>query len=606
MSSSRRTLRAEGLSLAFCSLVMAPAPAQVTLRVSVDAGGQQVRQGGVSPSISADGSCVIFRSASPDLVPGDTNGTIDVFVRNRILSTTTRVNVSSSGEQASGGDEFDWVVALSADGRYAAFSSSARNLVAGDTNGERDVFVHDLVTGATSRVSVAGGGSQANGGSALGSISPDGRYVAFTSDAADLVLSDTNGFSDVFVHDRREGWTRRVSVASDGAQGNEWSSGGSISAAGRFVAFQTRATNLVPNDVGASIEALVHDLRAGTTTRGGAPVGGGQPGASCLDPKLSADGRFVVFHSFAPALAPGDTGVDFDVFVHDRLTLETTLASVSSDGVEGNGESGHFGTSISADGRFVSFNSEASNLVVGDTNAAWDLFVHDRLTGITERINVSTFDRQNSAAAGSSSLSADGRLVSFMSIADDLVAGDTNEASDVFVRDRNAAGFASSCEPGAEGVTTCPCANPPSGPGRGCENSASTGGAQLVARGVAYLSTDTLEFRADGETPHARSIVLQARDVDPAGAVYGQGVRCVDAPLTRLFVKTAVGGTIVAPDPSAGDPSVSARSAALGDPIFPGARRRYMVVYRDPTVLGGCPPTSTFNATQTAEIVWSP
>jgi hypothetical protein len=164
--------------------------------------------------------------------------------------------------------------------------------------------------------------------------------------------------------------------------------------------------------------------------------------------------------------------------------------------------------------------------------------------------------------------------------------------------------FASFCEPGAAGVSACPCSNPPAAPGRGCDNSSATGGASLAAAGTASLAYDTLVLTTQGEKPSATSIVLQGSASIASGTSFGQGVRCVSGGLKRLYTKTAVGGSIRAPQ--TGDPSVSARSAALGDPINPGTHRFYQVYYRDPIVLGGCPATATFNATQAIDATWSP
>jgi hypothetical protein len=162
------------------------------------------------------------------------------------------------------------------------------------------------------------------------------------------------------------------------------------------------------------------------------------------------------------------------------------------------------------------------------------------------------------------------------------------------------------CGPGIGGVIACPCSNPPGGPGSGCDNSGATGGAVLAASGDTHLSSDSLVFTTSGEKPTATSILLQGSALDPSGVVYGQGVRCVAGTLHRLFTKHATAGSITVPEFGAGDPSVSARSAALGDVIQPSQSRLYLVFYRDPIVLGGCPASSTFNATQTGRIDWMP
>ena len=176
--------------------------------------------------------------------------------------------------------------------------------------------------------------------------------------------------------------------------------------------------------------------------------------------------------------------------------------------------------------------------------------------------------------------------------------------SDIFIRDRFATGFTSLCDPGTGGVIACPCANAPSGTGRGCDNSSATGGAVLTAGGVAYLALDSLVFTTSGEKPTATSILLQGDAAIATGAAFGQGVRCAGGTLKRLFVKTAVGGSMSAPDFGAGDPTISGRSAALGDTLQAGQSRWYLVYYRDPTILGGCSASSSFNATQTGVIGW--
>ena len=160
------------------------------------------------------------------------------------------------------------------------------------------------------------------------------------------------------------------------------------------------------------------------------------------------------------------------------------------------------------------------------------------------------------------------------------------------------------CIPGASGVMNCPCANPPSGGNRGCDNSSATGGAELSSAGAASLGGDTVVFSTSDEKPTATSIVLQGNALISSGVTFGQGVRCAGGTLKRLYVKTASGGAITAP--AGGDPTVSARSASLGDTISSGTQRWYSVYYRDPTVLGGCSALSTFNITQTQEITWAP
>jgi len=254
----------------------------------------------------------------------------------------------------------------------------------------------------------------------------------------------------------------------------------------------------------------------------------------------------------------------------------------------------------------VAFASQATNFAGGDTNGFLDVFVRDRFLGTTVRASVATSGAQGNDISELASIAPDGRFLAFTSFATNLVPGDTNLASDIFVRDLDATGFRSLCDPGVGGVIDCPCSNPPSGPGRGCDNSASTGGATLAASGAAYLSEDSLVFTTGGERSKSLSIVTQWTDPNAAGAIFGMGVRCTSGTFVRLYTKLATAGSITAPEPGTGDAPVSARSATLGDTILAGQSRWYFVFYRDPFVLGGCPPPSTFNATSTGVVTWSP
>ena len=350
---------------------------------------------------------------------------------------TIRVSVASDGTQ-SNHDSYN--PSISADGRFVAFESEATNLVSGDTNNFQDIFVHDRQTGQTTRVSVASDGTQANGHSYAPSISADGRYVAFASLASNLVSGDTNGAWDVFVHDRQTGETTRVSVASDGTQaiGFFFGSSPSISADGRYVAFDSWATNLVSGDTNDKPDVFVHDRQTGQTTRVSVSSDGTQANNGAIYPSISADGRYVAFESNSTNLVSGDTNSVTDIFVHDRQTGQTTRVSVSSDGTQANGGPGWSGnpSSISADGRYVAFHSYADNLVSGDTNSATDIFVHDRQTGVTTRVSIASDGTQANGFSASPSISADGRYVAFMSGATNLVSGDTNNDWDVFVHGR--------------------------------------------------------------------------------------------------------------------------------------------------------------------------
>jgi Tol biopolymer transport system component len=584
--------------------------AQVTQRVSLDSGGAQGNDSSFEATVSEDGRYVAFASFASNLVPGDTNGPfygVDVFVRDRRTGITERVSVSSGGAQ---GNDQSFEAFVSGNGRYVAFYSSASNLVPGDTAGYGDVFVHDRLTHTTERVSVSTGGAEGEGFSGDPSISADGRYVAFVSSAYNLVAGDNwNGVPDVFVRDRQNGTTECVSVVPSGGQheSGTWSVQARISADGRFVAFSTYATNILPGVVGARPTVYVRDRQTGAIDLVSVDMGGQQAPNTSGTPSISADGRFVAFMSNASTLVPGDTNDMFDVFVRDRQAATTERVSVDSLGSQSNG--GSYSSSISADGRYVAFYSSATNLVPGDTNGWDDAFVHDRVSGLTERVSVASDGTQGNSLTQSSftSMSADGRFVVFPSYSNNLVPGDTNGKHDIFVRDRlGGTSFTSLCEPGVGGVIPCPCSNPPSGPGRGCDNSSAEGGAVLSASGGTFLSSDSLVFTTSGERATSTSLVLQGTTSLPAGIVFGQGIRCVAGSLARLYSKTAVGGSVRVPDFGMHDQQVSVRSAALGDVILAGQSRWYFVYYRDVNVLGGCDAWRTFNATQTGQVTWWP
>ena len=314
-----------------------------------------------------------FTSLGDDPVPGDGNASYDTFVHDRNTGETTWISVDSAGIEGNG---HCFSPSISANGRLVAFDSLADNLVPGDDNGSYDVFVHDRKTGETTRISVNSAGIEGNDNCFSPSISASGRFVAFQSLADNVVPGDGNASNDIFVHDRKTGETTRVSVDSVGSGGNDHCFIPSISANGRLVAFQGRAGNLVPGDGNVSDDIFVHDRKTGETTRVSVDSGGIEAGDFSFEPAISPNGRLVAFKGRATNLVPGDGNVSDDVFVHERKTGETTRVSLDSAGVEGNGTS--YQPSISANGRFVAFGSVSGNLVEGDGNASDDVFVHDR------------------------------------------------------------------------------------------------------------------------------------------------------------------------------------------------------------------------------------
>lgn len=396
-----------------------------TTRVSVRTGGREVRGGdAVDPFLSADGRFVAFRSFAPNLVPEDDDDQPDFFMHDRLDGATTRLSATPGAAPSL----LTPALALSADGRYTAFTSRATDLVPDDTNQHADIFVLDRLTGALERVSVRTGGGEAVGGDAdRPAISADGRVVAFLSSAPDLAPGAGTGPA-VFVHDRATGTTDRLTAGGP-------SSAPALSADGRYVAFAGPEPDRDAGNVGT---LFVHDRASGVVERLPGALGSLFAGPdSTLETTLalSADGRLVAFASYATTLVAGDTNGTSDVFVHDRRTGRTERASVATDDVQASAFSSS--PALSADGRLVAFTSYAPNLIADDTNDSTDIFVHDRLTRTTTRASVATDDTQTnpfSFERGRPSLSADGSLVAFQHSAINLVPDDRNRAADIFVR----------------------------------------------------------------------------------------------------------------------------------------------------------------------------
>jgi flagellin-like hook-associated protein FlgL len=398
--------------------------------VSVDSAGNPANEGGASrdSALSADGRYVTFSSSATNLVPGDVEWRDDIFLRDTQTGTTTRVSVDSGG---AAGNNNSSNPSISADGRYITFESTASNLVVGDTNNRSDIFLHDTQTGITTRVSVDSGGSEANHDSYTPSISADGRYITFESAASNLVVGDTNNRRDIFLHDTQTGTTTRLSVDSGGSEANHDSYIPSISANGRYVTYTSSASNLVVGDTNGYQDVFVHDTQSGTTTRVSVHSSGTEGDTHSGSSSISADGRYVVFYSAATTLIDGDTNAAWDVFLHDTQTGNTTRVSMDSEGNAGNSTSSH--PAISGDGRYVAFASFANNLVTGDTNARQDIFVHDIQTGTTTRVSVAADGTQANTDCAQPAISSDGQYVAFETFATTLIPGDLGLANvDVF------------------------------------------------------------------------------------------------------------------------------------------------------------------------------
>jgi Tol biopolymer transport system component len=412
-----------------------------TTRVSISTTGAQGNLDSYAVAITPDGRYVVFTSVAINLVNGDTNGVADAFVHDRKTGETARVSLTDTGQEAApreNPNETSGSVAqgVSADGRYVVFRSDAPNLVAG-TNPRFNVFVRDRIGGRTTRVSVSSTGRAGNAFSQSASISADGRYVVFESQASNLVPGDTNRRSDIFVHDRQTRRTARFSISSRMRQSNGASYSPAISADGRYVAFESQASNLVPDDTNRNTDIFVRDRRTGRTLRASVSNREKQGNGPSEAAAISADGRYIAFWSRASNLVNKDTNRGSDIFVRDRVTNRTRRVSVSSRGAQANRFSGPL--SMSPEGRYVAFDSLASNLVASDRNKHVDVFVHDSKTGRTILASLGVRGNQGNSYSNvgvlGDALSANGRYLVFYSNASNLVTRDTNGVSDVFVRD---------------------------------------------------------------------------------------------------------------------------------------------------------------------------
>jgi Tol biopolymer transport system component len=380
--------------------------------------------------ISADGRRVVFESYAP-LVCFDLDASRqDVLVRDRRLGRTILASPAWDGDEANN-SAYDGVI--SADGRYVAFAGVASNLVPVDENGFTDIFLRDLEAETTSLVSVTSSGEQANSPSYGTAISGDGRYVAFSSGASNLIPGGGRGSLHVFVRDTVAGVTEIVSVTPEGQPGFSGARDPSISADGRYVAFLS-SDRLDAARANNNEEVFIRDRQEETTRLVSLTARNTLANNGVRYASLSADGRFVAFQSNATNIVIPDTnGVTYDIFLRDVEAETTTLVSVATGGEQGNGDS--WVPTVSAGGRYVAFHSWANNLVPGDTNTlpVNDIFVRDTVLETTTRVNLTPSGGEADGDSHSASISADGNLVSFESTASNLAPDHPNGFDDVFV-----------------------------------------------------------------------------------------------------------------------------------------------------------------------------
>ncbi len=424
------------VSTAFASFVASEAPQfgprggpDDAVQAAGDASGGNPRGDSRAPAISADGAWVVFESDAADLVAGDTNGVCDIFRVSRLGGAIERVSLSIDGAQADGRS---FRATVSGDGDRVAFASDAANLAPDDTNRCTDIFVRAYPQGSVFRASVGPRRLQASGPSTAPDLADNGKWLVFASTATNLTAEDTNAVSDVFRYELRSSAVERVSLASTGAQGRAASREPQISGNGTWIAFTTDADDLALSDANGRADALVNALPEGRTWCVSLAAADARPAGGAA-PSLSHTGRRIAFVSESPDLVAADRNAVADVFVRYIDDKRTVRLSCSPSGGDADGASGE--PRISGDGQFVVFSSAAGNLVPGDSNAASDVFLCDLQSLRLTRISVAPGGESADGASSAPDISADGRFVVYQSAATNLTPGDTNGRIDIFVYD---------------------------------------------------------------------------------------------------------------------------------------------------------------------------
>ena len=422
------------------ALVPGGAEAASTERASVGTGGLEGNSGSGDPDITADGRFVVFDSSAGSIHPDDLDGAQDIYARDLANGTTEFISRASGATGVNGNGHSSWP-SLSTDGRYVAFESSATNLHGDDLDAVTDIFVRDRALDSTTLASRANGvaGVKGNASSVQADMNGSNQtVVAFHSFATNLDPADVDGQEDVFVREVFNGVTEYISRATGatGVAGNGSSLDASINRDGVFVAFESTATNLHPDDTSSPQDIYLRDRVGDTTTLVSRATGspGVKANAATVNPSISADGRYIAFQSNATNLHPDDTSSGTDIFVRDVWTETTILVSraTGAAGVKSNGV--NVDPAISPDGRFVTFDSNANNLAADDTNNISDVYVRDLVAQYTVRVSLADDGSQVFAGdIGRPAIAADGRAVAFHSDAS-FVPEDGNFVHDVMVR----------------------------------------------------------------------------------------------------------------------------------------------------------------------------
>jgi len=413
-----------------------PVFGQRTQLVSTLADGSQGTGYSREPSISQDGRYVCFETVSR-LVAEDTNRVQDVYVKDML---TGEVKLCSRNSNGVVGNRFSGMAQISADGSVVAFMSTATNLIPNNPEGLWYFYVHDLASRETALVSVNSQGERDNRGANCNCmvykfpcVSTDGRYVAFHSIGSNLVENDNNETFDIFRHDRLTGQTVRVTVSHDGGDPDGFSFIRNMSPDGRFIVYQSTATNLVPDDSNQTRDIFIRDMDLELTERCSIAHDGSEANDASDSPDVTPDGRYVAFASLATNLVIPDTNDDWDVFLRDRLLQTTERISIKTDGSQPNGYGRH--PSISEDGRWITFHSDATNHLAGMPVRERRVMLRDRLTRETVYVAIGLDGPANERSLDGF-ISDDGKWVVFDSYASNLVPEDNNGARDIFRLER--------------------------------------------------------------------------------------------------------------------------------------------------------------------------
>jgi Tol biopolymer transport system component len=375
-----------------------------------------------APSVSSDGNYVAFQSLTADRRDGDRNTVEDVFRRDVAQSATVLVSLSNDGRQ---GNNRSYAPDMTADGATVVFESLASNLVPGDNNNTSDIFLRDLTAQTTTRISIASDGGDSNGASFRPAISSDGAFIAFCSRATNLVPGGGTQAASAFLFERATGKITRIPIDAPA---------GPTSGCQRVAIDSNGGVVAVASLSGELSNVYTYDRASGTAAQL-IPTADGSSGISGL--AISGDGQAVAFDSTATNLVLQDTNRSRDVFVETLGDRKTTRVSVRSDGSQLPADSGMSGVAISGDGRFVVFGSVANEVVPGDSNGREDVFRHELASGQTTIVSVTPDGQPANDSSYAPDINADGSAVAFASLATNIIAGDANRQQDVFERNTN-------------------------------------------------------------------------------------------------------------------------------------------------------------------------